>query len=88
MTKADKLRALIPAVTGLYWRAKGHHQEHAALVVYHALISDKPFPYPELQADCSRCRDCAIMTASQFVAMADGLVVPREAIERAVGITA
>lgn len=62
MTKADQLRALLPAITNRYWGAASHAMEHAAAQLMDAILGREP----------SGCQQCARMTARQFAATAEG----------------
>lgn len=70
MTKAQRLRALIPAIHGIYNRAQTRVSEHGVVVLLNAFGLD-PWEFGLNW----RCRDCDHMTAAQFAAMVDGGVL-------------
>lgn len=62
MTRAKRLKAVIPALYSLYWKARTHADEHRAMVLLRALgaISD------DLE---SRCASCRLLTPSEWLSL-------------------
>ncbi len=57
MTRAQRLKALFPAIWALYWRARRPQEEHRAIVLLVALG----------QTEGCDCHACARLTPSQWL---------------------